>query len=171
MKGRKPGDGDLAKIIPMPGMTGGPVAQETPPAPEDLGAIAREVWEFLAPHLAAKGRLSPIYRYQFRAYCEAVQEWRLALDSFSAEAREGLIEADDGERLDPDAPPRHYVTEGRNGSQHKAHPALQTARSFMAVANQLATVFGLNPLDDARLKDPNQGGLFDQLRDMINGDG
>jgi P27 family predicted phage terminase small subunit len=65
-----------------------PVAKQTPvveseqtaqvekvECPPELGAIAREEWDRVAPHLVAAGRLKPLDRSSLAVYCAAYATW------------------------------------------------------------------------------------------------
>jgi phage terminase small subunit len=66
-----------------------PVVQQTSPVgeseqtaqvekvecPPELGAVAREEWDRVAPHLVAAGRLKPLDRSSLAVYCAAYATW------------------------------------------------------------------------------------------------
>jgi phage terminase small subunit len=43
--------------------------------PPELGPIAREEWDKVAPHLVAAGRLKPLDRSSLAVYCAAYATW------------------------------------------------------------------------------------------------
>lgn len=142
MKGKKPG---LANVIPMKG----DMPKRVPDPPADMSGKAAEVWVELAPHLVAKDRLEPAYHYQFRSYCENVATFIAA--TFSVEV-EGL----------------YYEVETRNGRQQKATAALKIQMAAMDQMRRDSALFGLSPVDDARLRGGgSQGDLFAEVMNQL----
>lgn len=143
MKGRKP---DLRVVVPMKGGDAKPV----PAVPADMCGKAAAVWAELAPLLVAKDRLEPLYHYQFRSYCQAVASF---IEATACVEIEGL----------------YYEVETRNGRQQKATAALKIQ---MAAADQMrrdSALFGLSPVDEARLKEGGQGDLFAKVLGQLRG--
>ena len=144
MKGRKP---DLQNVIPMKG----DIQKEIPTAPDFLDDIARDVWDELVPELVKKERMELLYKYQFASYCAAVSNF---LTSTNTVAMEGQF---------------YDTGEGRNGNQKRKHPALTLQETAMTAMRRDAALFGLSPVDAARLGDGGQGDLFDQVMAQLNG--
>lgn len=142
MKGRKPG---LENVIPMKG----DMPKRVPDVPEDMSGKAADVWRELAPHLVAKDRLDPTYHYQFRSYCQNVATFIEATASVECE---GL----------------YYEVKTRNGLQQKATAALKIQMAAMDQMRRDSALFGLSPVDDARLKGGgSQGDLFNDLMNQL----
>jgi P27 family predicted phage terminase small subunit len=144
MKGRKP---DLQNVIPMKG----DIQKEIPTAPDFLDDIARDVWDELVPELVKKERMELLYKYQFASYCAAVSNF---ITSTNTVAMEGQF---------------YDTGEGRNGNQKRKHPALTLQETAMTAMRRDAALFGLSPVDAARLGDGGQGDLFDQVLAQLNG--
>jgi P27 family predicted phage terminase small subunit len=144
MKGRKP---DLQNVIPMKG----DIQKEIPTAPDFLDDIARDVWDELVPELVKKERMELLYKYQFASYCAAVSNF---ITSTNTVAMEGQF---------------YDTGEGRNGNQKRKHPALTLQETAMTAMRRDAALFGLSPVDAARLGDGGQGDLFDQVMAQLNG--
>ncbi|MEP1327136.1 phage terminase small subunit P27 family [Pseudophaeobacter sp.] len=144
MKGRKP---DLQNVIPMKG----DIQKEIPTAPDFLDDLARDVWDELVPELVKKERMELLYKYQFASYCAAVSNF---ITSTNTVAMEGQF---------------YDTGEGRNGNQKRKHPALTLQETAMTAMRRDAALFGLSPVDAARLGDGGQGDLFDQVMAQLNG--
>jgi len=142
MKGKKP---ELKNVIPMRG----DMKKTSPDPPDDMSGKAAQVWAELAPLLVAKDRLDPTYHYQFRSYCQNVATF---IEATACVEVEGL----------------YYEVETRNGKQQKATAALKIQ---MAAADQMrrdSALFGLSPVDDARLKGGgSQGDLFAEVMNQL----
>ena len=143
MKGRKP---DLQNVIPMKDDI--VVSRVVPDAPAFMSDEARRVWDELAGLLVGKGRLEPSYIYQFAAYCEAVANFIAATACLAVE---GL----------------YYETETRNGLQQKKTASWGIQQESMASMARMSALFGLSPVDEARLKVSGQGDLFDDLMKQL----
>lgn len=144
MKGRKP---HLDNVIPMKG----DMPKEIPEAPDFLCDIGRGVWDELAPELVAKGRIELLYKYQFGSYCAHVANF---IQSTNTLALEGLF---------------YETGKGRNGNQKRKHPALTLQETASAAMRRDSALFGLSPVDSARLEGGDQGDLFDQVMSQLNG--
>ena len=148
MKGRKP---DLHNVIPMKGND--IAAKPVPDAPDFMSEDARRVWDELAGVLAGKDRLQPQYIYQFAAYCESVANFITATAEL---AMMGYF----------------FETKTRNGVQQKKRAMWGVQQEAMAAMARGSAVFGLSPVDDARLHSGAQGDLFGQIMDQLrNGTG
>lgn len=143
-KGRKP---NLQNVIPMKG----DIQKEIPPAPDFLCELGRQVWDELAPELVSKGRLELLYKYQFGSYCAAVANFIQATNTL---AMEGLF---------------YETGKGRNGNQKRKHPALTLQENATSAMRRDAALFGLSPVDAARLESGGQGDLFKEVMDQLNG--
>lgn len=147
MKGRRP---NLDNIIPF---KGDDLTRQVPDAPDWMSEQARAVWAELAGILVAKDRLRPEFAYQFAGYCESVANF------YNATA----VLAIDG---------YYFETETRNGLQQKKRAMWGVQQEALAAMTRLSALFGLSPVDDARLKTGGQGDLFDRLMDQLkNGSG
>ncbi|MDR7125511.1 P27 family phage terminase small subunit [Pseudotabrizicola sp. 4114] len=147
MKGAKP---DLRNVIPMKGDV---APRPVPDAPEFMSDTARKVWDELAGVLVGKGRLEPSYVYQFAAYCESVANF---IETTACLAIEG----------------KYYETKTRNGLQQKKTASWGQQQEAMSAMARGAALFGLSPVDEARLKVTGQGDLFDDLmKQLKNGPG
>ena len=148
MKGRKP---DLHNVIPMKGDM---IAAPVPDAPEWMTEKAREVWGELAGILVTKDRLRPEYAYQFASYCESVANFYNATAVLAVEGY-------------------YFETETRNGRQQKKRAMWSVQQESLSAMTRLSALFGLSPVDDARLKSGGgQGDLFDRLMEQLkNGSG
>lgn len=144
MKGRKP---NLHNVVPMKG----DIQKEVPEAPDFLDDLARDVWDELAPELVKKGRLELLFKYQFGSYCAAVSNFISATNTL---ALEGLF---------------YETGKGRNGNQRRKHPALTLQETAMASMRRDSALFGLSPVDAARLEGGGQGDLFDEVMKQLNG--
>ncbi|AUR04256.1 putative phage terminase, small subunit, P27 family [Phaeobacter inhibens] len=144
MKGRKP---NLENVIPMKG----DMPKEIPFAPDFLDDLGRQVWDELAPELVKKGRLELLYKYQFGSYCSAVSNFIQATNTL---ALEGLF---------------YETGKGRNGNQRRKHPALALQDTAAASMRRDSALFGLSPVDAARLEGGDQGDLFDEVMKQLNG--
>jgi P27 family predicted phage terminase small subunit len=145
MKGRKPDP--IGNVIPMRGDTARPV----PAAPEFMSEQARAVWRELAPDLVQKDRLQPAYTYQFSAYCESVSNF---LQATAVIAVDGFW----------------FETKTRNGLQQKKTAAWGAQQEAMNAMRRDSALFGLSPVDEARLKGGGQGDLFaDMMEQLKNG--
>ncbi|ANP35945.1 hypothetical protein JL2886_01023 [Phaeobacter gallaeciensis] len=143
MKGKKP---NLQNVVPMKG----DIQKHVPEAPEFLEDEARKVWDELAPELVKKDRLEPLYEYQFASYCVCVANF---IAASACLAVEGL----------------YYETKTRNGIQQKKRAAWGIQQEAMAGMRRDAALFGLSPVDEARLGAGGQGDLFDQVMAQLNG--
>ncbi|NBE05940.1 P27 family phage terminase small subunit [Paragemmobacter ruber] len=141
MKGRKP---ELRNVLPFKGETIKPV----PDAPEWMTEKAREVWGELAGHLVAKDRLQPHYEYQFAGYCESVANF---YNATACLAVDGYF----------------FETETRNGRQQKKVAMWAVQQEALGAMMRLSALFGLSPVDEARLKVTGQGDLFRDLMDQL----
>ena len=142
MKGRKP---DLKNVIPL---KGGPAPKAVPAALDFMTDEARRVWDELAPALVAKDRLAPEYRYQFAAYCEQVARF---IEAIACVAIEGT----------------YYSVKTRNGLQQKKTAAFSIQLESVGMMNRLSALFGLSPVDEARLGISGQGDLFAAMMDQL----
>ncbi|WP_322889318.1 MULTISPECIES: P27 family phage terminase small subunit [unclassified Yoonia] len=141
MKGRKP---QPSNVIPMKGAA----PRHAPEAPEFLSEQGRKVWEELAPVMVMKDRLEPHHVYQFAAYCESVSNFIAATHALACEGM-------------------YYDTITRNGKQQKITAASRLQEGAMATMRQNGALFGLSPVDDARLKSGAQGDLFADVLDQL----
>lgn len=145
-KGRKP---DLQNVVPM--KQGGAVPRSVPDAPDFMSDIGRKVWDELAGFLVARGRLEPHFSYQFAAYCEATAAF---IQTTACLAMEGF----------------YYEAQTRNGKQQKKTASWSQQQESIAAMSRLSALFGLSPVDEARLKVTGQGDLFDDLlKQLKNG--
>ncbi|WP_226557372.1 P27 family phage terminase small subunit [Salipiger thiooxidans] len=143
MKGRKP---TLDNVVPMRGDAPKPV-----PEPHDLMSDgAKKVWQELAPELVRMDRLKPHYEHMFVAYCESASD---VIELTSNIVLEG----------------RTYTVKTRNGVQQKKTANWQARQDALANMRQLGALFGLSPVDDARLATGGQGDLFEELLRGIRG--
>lgn len=143
MQGKKP---NLKNVIPMKG----DMTRHVPEAPEFLDDEARRVWDELAPELVRKDRLEPLYSYQFASYCTCVSNF---ISATACLALEGL----------------YYETRTRNGVQQKKRAAWGIQQEALAGMRRDSALFGLSPVDAARLSGEGQGDLFDEVMKQING--
>jgi len=143
MKGAKP---DLGNVIPMKGDAGDPV-----PDPLDfMTELGKEVWGDLAPELARMGRLKIHFRHQFASYCEACANFIRATNEIELH---GVW----------------YETKTRNGTQQKKSAAWTTQQESMNQMRRDSALFGLSPVDEARIGAGGQGDLFDELMAQLKG--
>lgn len=144
MKGRKP---NLQNVVPMKGE----FKKEVPDAPDFLDDLGRAVWDELVPELVRKDRMEILFRYQFATYCAAVSKFIQATNDL---ALEGLT---------------YETGKGRNGNQRRPNPAIAAQSGAISEMNRGAAVFGLSPVDAARLEGGGQGDLFDEVVKQLNG--
>ncbi|KQI66957.1 hypothetical protein AN189_18045 [Loktanella sp. 3ANDIMAR09] len=142
MKGRKPNP--LGNVIPMKG----DAARRVPDAPDWMSEDARKVWDELAPELIAKDRLQPAFTYQFASYCESVSNFLaatavIAIDGF------------------------WFETKTRNGVQQKKTAAFGVQQEAMNAMRRDSALFGLSPVDEARLGEGGQGDLFADIMKQL----
>ena len=142
MKGRKPDP--VGNVIPMKG----DAQRRVPDAPDFMSDEARRVWDELAPELVAKDRLQPAYTYQFAAYCESVSNF---LQATAVIAVDGFW----------------FSTKTRNGRQQKRTAAWGAQQEAMNAMRRDAALFGLSPVDEARLKSGGQGDLFEEMMKQL----
>lgn len=143
MKGAKP---QLDNVVPMKGDS----VRQAPPAPDLMSDAGKVVWERLASVLIAKGRLEPHHEDMFMAYCEAVAD---VIELTSNIVMSG----------------RTYEVKTRNGLQQKKTADWQARQDALANMRQLGALFGMSPVDDARLQGGGQGDLFDDLMKKLDG--
>lgn len=143
MRGAKP---TLDNVIPMKG----DAMRLAPEPPDHLQDEDKEVWRRLAQPLMAKGRLEPEYEDAFASYClMAGHTVRMSHDL----AMMGS----------------YYDVQTRNGMQQKHRAAWTQLSQAIQMMNQLASRFGLTPVDEARLKSGGQGDLFDDILKKLDG--
>jgi P27 family predicted phage terminase small subunit len=142
MKGSKPNP--LGNVVPMKGT----VKKNVPDAPSFMSEEARRIWEELAPDLVEKDRLDPSFAYQFASYCESVSNFIYAT---SVIAVDGFW----------------FTTKTRNGLQQKKTAAWGAQQEAMNAMRRDAALFGLSPVDAARLKTGGQGDLFLDIMDQL----
>lgn len=146
MKGRLP---KLDNVVPM--KADAQIGRQVPEAPDWMADEARRVWGELAGYLVAKDRLRPEYTYQFAAYCESVGHFMACTASLAVEGR-------------------FFETSTRNGRQQKKTASWGQMMDAIAAMNRLSALFGLSPVDEARLKVTGQGDLFaDLMKQLTNG--
>lgn len=143
MRGSKP---TLDNVIPMKGDM---AARHIPEPLPHMAGRAVEVWKELAPLLVAKDRLDPLYLYQFASYCEAVANF---IDATFSLGVEGL----------------YYEVETRNGKQQKKTAAFTVQMEAMNQMRRDSALFGLSPVDAARISAGAQGDLFDEMLRKIS---
>jgi P27 family predicted phage terminase small subunit len=129
----------------------GDIQKEVPPAPDFLCETGREVWNELAPELAKSGRVELLYKYQFGSYCASVANFISATNEL---ALEGLF---------------YETGKGRNGNQKRRHPAIGLQETAMGNMRRESALFGLSPVDAARLETGGQGDLFEEVLKQLNG--
>ncbi|PJE26822.1 Phage terminase, small subunit [Pseudooceanicola antarcticus] len=144
MKGKKP---TLDNVVPMKGDTYRP----TPPAPEWFPhPEAVEAWEHLAPVMIAKNRLEPHHEDLFAAYCVAVGDFI----RFSGElALTG----------------NYYEVKTRNGLQEKKRAAWGQRQDALATMQRIGALYGMSPVDEARLGNGGQGSFLEELEKAMRG--
>lgn len=149
MKGRKP---NLPpNVIPMKGDQ--KIMKPVPDAPEFMRDEARKVWDELAGELVSKDRLQPLYLYSFASYCESVASF---IEATACLAVAGY----------------YFETKTRNGLQQKKRAMWGVQQEAIAAMTRLSALFGLSPVDEARLKGGGQGDLFeDVMRQLRDGTG
>ena len=143
MKGAKP---KLDNVVPMRGDAPRPV----PEAPGLMSEGGKSVWARLAPGLVQNDRLMPHHEDMFLAYCEAVNDF---IELTSNVVMEG----------------RTYVVKTRNGSQQKKTANWQARQDALANMRQIGALFGMSPVDDARLQNGGQGDLFNDILKELSG--
>lgn len=148
MKGAKP---KLSVVIPMKGEATDQNAEALAPIPpSELSDRGLAAWDRLAPLMIKKGRLEPHFYDMFAAYCEAVAD---------------VIELS----IEVALSGRTYEVQTRNGLQQKKTAAWQTRQDALATMKQFGALFGLSPVDEARLGSAEQGDLFAEMARVING--
>lgn len=143
MKGPKP---RLDNVVPMKG----DVVREAPEPPFYLREEAQRIWRELAPIMVAKGRLPREAEELFAVYCENVHSF---IEATTTLALEGTF----------------YATKTRNGLQKKRNPAAVHQAEAMNAMRRDSALFGLSPVDAARLATGGQGDLFEDLEAVLNG--
>ena len=146
MKGAKP---KLSVVIPMKGEEL-EAADLAPIPPYELSDRGLAAWDRLAPLMVKKQRLEPHFYDMFAVYCEAAAD---VMDLSIEIATEG----------------RTYEVQTRNGLQQKKTAAWQSRQDALATMKQFGALFGLNPVDEARLGSAEQGDLFAEMARVING--
>lgn len=143
MKGRMP---SLENVIPF---KGDEVGRVVPEAPEWMTDQARKVWDELAGLLVSKDRLRPEYSYQFAGYCESVANFYNATADLAIAGY-------------------YFETKTRNGLQQKKRAMWGVQQEALAAMTRLSALFGLSPVDEARLRTGGgQGDLFARLMDEL----
>ena len=145
MKGAKP---RLDNVVPMKGDAPRPV----PEAPDLMSEAGKAVWQRLAASMVQKDRLMPHHEDLFAAWCEATADF---IELTSVITMEG----------------RTYTVQTRNGQQQKKTSAWQARQDALANMRQVGALFGMSPVDDARLSNGGQGDLFEDLLKQIKGGG
>ncbi|WP_208350169.1 phage terminase small subunit P27 family [Pseudaestuariivita rosea] len=143
MKGQKL---KLSVVVPMKGDE----TPEVPQPPDWMTGEGRAVWVRLAEGLVAKGRLAPCHEDLFAAYCEAAADYVRATACL---ALEGM----------------YYTVQTRNGHQEKKRAAWGLRQDALANMRQVGALFGMSPVDEARLQNTDQGDLFRDLMEQLNG--
>ncbi|MEM7505557.1 MAG: phage terminase small subunit P27 family [Pseudomonadota bacterium] len=156
MKGPKPSL-PTANVVPMPGIDAAPI--DPPEPPTRLHNKAAAVWREIVPELCKKGRWSPLYQFEFEAYCECYAEWQDLIGDIAAE---GYTFSNEGDR--PDGKAKDLA----NGVQQKANPKVGQKNDILRLMKSYGAVFGLTPVDEQRLKDSGQGDLFGWLNEQLN---
>ena len=105
---------------------------EAPGPPEFLPVKARELWEKLAPDLAATGRLSEEMAPAMTSLCLA---YFFMLWSMNTLARDGMMDVD----------PAHE-------NRRRKHPAYQMWRDAQAAFRGWAAEFGITPASRTRIE-------------------
>lgn len=125
------------------------MAQRVVPEPLDwMTDKARDVWAELAGHLVAKDRLAPQYVYQFAGYCESVANFYKATACLAVAGY-------------------YFDTKTRNGLQQKKVAMWSVQQEALSAMMRFSALFGLSPVDEARLGAGGQGDLFKDLLDQI----
>jgi P27 family predicted phage terminase small subunit len=95
----------------------------------ELGAIAREEWDRVAPHLVAAGRLKPLYRSSLAVYCAAYATWleaSIALQTYGT------------------------VMKSPNGYPIQS-PYVSIATKYADIMTRISSEFGFTPASRGRL--------------------
>lgn len=145
MKGPKP---NLKNVIPMKGDE----VAEVPSPPDHMTELGAEIWVKLAPIMSKKGRLEAHYQDLFRVYCEAagdVIRFTIKLDDLGF----------------------NYTAKTRNGIQEKKRADWGQRQEAIATLARIGALFGMSPVDEARLSTGGQGDMLDALRKAVSGDG
>lgn len=145
MRGVKP---NVSKVVPMKDG----IQRPAPDAPEWMTELGRQVWDELAPDMMRFKRLEPHFQYQFASYCESVSAFIGATNEL---AMSGIW----------------YEVKTRNGLQQKKVAAWGIQQEAANAMRRDAALFGLSPVDEARLSGGGQGDLFDDLINELKGKG
>ncbi|WP_407496827.1 P27 family phage terminase small subunit [Pseudooceanicola sp. MF1-13] len=143
MKGAKP---KVTNVIPMKGNAPKPV----PPAPDLMSEGGKKVWDRLAPEMVQRDRLEPHYEDMFAAYCEAVADFIELTSNIAVTGRT-------------------YTVETRNGLQQKKTSDWQSRQDALGNMTRLGAMFGMTPVDDARLSAGGQMDLFAEIERKLRG--
>lgn len=143
MKGAKP---KVDNVVPMKG----DALRHVPDAPDFMSDEGRAVWARLAAMLVAKDRLQPHFADMFAAYCEAVADFIRFTGDIAMMGS-------------------YFTTKTRNGDQEKKRAAWGQRQDALATMRQLSAVFGMSPVDEARISAGGQGDLFADILDQISG--
>jgi|AACY02.7.fsa_nt_gi Phage terminase, small subunit len=155
--GRKPLPAAVKRAAGNPGKRALPEAMPTPQAvyldaPEWLRAypFGAQCWSAVQDELYRLGLLNPLSAPILAEWCYTMQ---LLADIRAVLKECGEVEEGAGGGL-------FYTTKGRNGVQHKAHPALGHYRETLARASSLAAAFGMTPEGQHRMGGQAQPDLF-----------
>lgn len=144
MKGAKP---NLKNVVPMKGDE----VQTAPDAPDHLSEHGEMVWNRLAQLMVSKKRLEPHFHDLFAAYCESCADY----------IRFTIEIADYGS---------FYESLGRNGKQEKHRAAWKQRQESLASMQRLSALFGMSPVDEARIATGGQGDFLAALQAAMRGD-
>ena len=109
-----------------------------PPSPDFLSEYARQEWERVTPNLHLFGLITVFDRMPLAAYCEAVSQWRTALELLDRDAM--LDEETRGLLL------------ARPKGQKYAHPLVRIAAEAARDLVRFAGEFGFSPAARGRVE-------------------
>ncbi|WP_296988179.1 P27 family phage terminase small subunit [Thalassospira sp. UBA1131] len=132
--------------------------------PKDVAAV----WDAVAPVLAEKHRLDPLFVLPVVELCHCVAK----MNEYRALFRSKVKITDANGRQRTEVYGETYEVEGRNGNQMKTRPEVaqfnETRRTFL----RLTAEFGMTPSASRSLASAaGQGDLFDDFDDFAQGRG
>jgi P27 family predicted phage terminase small subunit len=156
VRGRKPKPTHLKVITGNPGkraLTSDPIRlpsfQVDPP--DYLDERAKEAWRLVVPPLVEKGLFTKLDQVALATWCAAYGQWRRAMDALE------------------EAGADTYETVGPSGRMVRARPEIGIANEAVRTMTRVGSEFGFSPAARLRLRNVDQGDLFDPFAEFAAG--
>ncbi len=172
-RGRKP---DLPSNVVRLTQDGKEPGQQTQDAaelsaelkPRGLSKDVAKVWDSVAPVLAEKHRLDPVFVVALVELCECIAE----LNDYRALFRSKVKITDANGKQRTEIYGKTYEVDGRNGNQIKTRPEVAQFNETRRTMLRLIAEFGMTPSASRSLASAaGQGDLFDDFDDFAQGRG